>query len=244
MVDYQNAANEVKAAEKAIKDCFTELGALDYQRAEHFYDYFKHNRQEDLERFLKKTVASRALLQSIQKNFRKILRCLTLIEKDASKHHGFKIVLRRVGQMQNIFGDFFSLRKTQIRACRSLLRNKNIQAPLVKKAYEVYKMGIFKIQEKRLILSFGKERDQVTLFEGYFKQERERVDAAFQEYLNEKNKNMSMTEAPLAVLVLMPVVGAALALAVHSAFQWSNRYGFNHRLLVKPSTGGKDGPAV
>ena len=171
MVDYQNMAAEMKDAEKRIKNNFMELGALDYQRAEHFYGYFKHNRQEDLERFLKKTVASRALLQSILKDFSKILWRLSLIGKDTYKHHSFKSPLSRVRHMQDILGDFFNLRKTQIRACRSLLRSKDIQAPLVKKAYEIYKRGIFKVQEKRLILAFGKERDLVTLFDGYFKQE-------------------------------------------------------------------------
>jgi len=242
MVDYQNAANEMKVTEKRIRDSFTELGAVDYQRAEHFYDYFKHSRQEDLERFLKKTIASRAPLQTIRGDFRKILRCLSLIEKDAYKHHSFRSALSRIENMQSIFGDFFRFRRTQIRACRSLLRSKDIQSPLVKKAYEVYRKGLFKVQEKRLILAFGKERDLVTLFEGYFKQERERIDAAFQEYLNEKSQNMSMTEVPLAVVVLTPVVGAALGLAVDSSFQWANKYGFNHKMLVKPSAHGrKDG---
>ncbi len=245
MVDYQNTANEVKSAEKKIKDNFAELGALDYQRAEHFYDYFKRNRQEDLEHFLKKTVASRTILQNIQKDFRKIMGSLALVEKDAYAHTNFRTVLKRASYLQSLLGDFFSLRKTQVRACRSLLRNKNIESPLIKKAYEIYKKGIFKVQEKRLIISFGKERDLVTLFEGCFKQERERIDAGFQVYLNEKNQKMSMTEAPLAVVVLMPVIGSALALATHSAFQWANRYGFNHKLLVKPSPrGGKDGPTV
>ncbi len=235
MIDTQKAATEMKDAEKRIKNNFIELGTLDYQRAEHFYDYFKHNQHEDLERFLKETVASKAPLQSIRRDFRKILGCLLLVEKKASQHHSFKNSLKRAEYMQDLLCDFFKHRKSQIKACRSILRSKDIQNPLVKKAYEVYKIGIFKVQEKRLILSFGKERDLVAIFEGFFKQERERVDAAFQEYLNEKNKNMSMTEAPLAVLVLIPVVGSALALAVQAAFEWANRSGFNHKLLVKPS---------
>ncbi|MDP3699064.1 MAG: hypothetical protein Q8R47_05760 [Nanoarchaeota archaeon] len=245
MIDYQNAANEMKAAEKRIKDNFVELGTFDYQRAEHFYDYFKHNRREDLERFLKKTVASRAPLHSIRKDFRKIIGCLSVVEKNAHKNHNFKVLLKRVKHMQKLLGDFFKLRRTQIKACRSLLRTETVQNPVLNRVYEGYKKCICKIQEKRLILSFGKERDLVILFEGFFKQERERVDAAFQTYLNEKNKNLSMTEAPLAVVVLMPAVGTSLALAVHAAFQWANRHGSNHKLLVKPSSSeGRNGTAV
>lgn len=245
MIDTQKAATEIKDAEKRIKHHFIELGALDYQRAEHFYDYFKHSQPEDLERFLKETVASKTLIQSIRKDFRKILGCVLLIEKNAHTHHNLKNLLKRARYMQSLLRDFFKHRKTQIKASRSLLRSENIQNPFLQKCYAFYRRVILKIQEKRLILSFGKERDLVAIFEGFFKQERERIDAAFQAYLNEKNKGISMKEATLTVVVLVPVVGSALALAVQEAFEWATKSGFNHKLLVKPSKPEeKNGPAV
>jgi len=243
MVDYQTIAYEMKEAERKIKNNFMELGALDYQRAEHFYDYFKHNRREDLERFLKKTVASRTTLQSIRRDFRKILSGMSLIEKKAYKHHNFKTLLGRARNMQNLQGDFVSHRKKQIRSCRSLLRTRNIQNTFLKKSYEYYKKGISTLQEKRLILSFGRERDLVAMFEGHYKDEKQRIDAAFQDYLNEKKQSMSTKEVPLTMIVLVPAVGAALALAVDSGVDWANHSGYNHKLTVKPA-GRKYGPAI
>jgi len=245
MIDTQKAAHEMKAAEQRIKNNFIELGTLDYQRAEHFYDYFKHNRQEDLERFLKETIASKAPLQSIRKDFRKILRCMLSLDKKLHKHPSFKNLLKRARNMENLLCIFFKHRKTQIKACRYLLHTNTIQNQFLKGCYEIYNGVILKAQEKRLILSFGNERDLVAMFEGYFKQEKERIDAAFQAYLNEKNKALPIKDASLTIVVLAPVVGATLALAMHTAFEWANKSGFNHKLLVKPSTaGGRNGPAV
>ena len=233
MADYQTIANEIKAAEQNIKNNFVELGTLDHQRAEHFYDYFKHNRQEDLERFRKDTLASKKLLYGIRKDFRKIVNGMSLIEKDASKHQSFNQVLKRSKYIEGLLGNFSNHRKIQINASGTLLRNKEVKNPYLRKGYELYKKGIGTVQEKRLILSFGKERDLVTMFEGHSKDEKERVDAAFQVYSNEKNKNVSMMEAPLTMVVLMPTVGASLALSVHAGYQWANRYSANHKKLFE-----------
>ncbi|MEK6904913.1 MAG: hypothetical protein AABX24_00780 [Nanoarchaeota archaeon] len=245
MIDTQKAAYEMKAAEQRIKNNFIELGTLDYRRAEHFYDYFKHNQQEDLDRFLKETITSKAPLQSIRKDFRKILVCMLSLDKKLHKHPSFKNLLKRARNMENLLCTFFKHRKTQIKACRYLLHANTIQNQFLKGCYELYNGVILKAQEKRLILSFGNERDLVAMFEGYFKQEKERIDAAFQAYLNEKNKALPVKDASLTIVVLAPVVGAALALAMHAAFEWANKSGFNHKLLVKPSTtGGRNGSAV
>ena len=243
MVDYQVVATEMKAAEQRIRNSFLELGTLDYRRAEHFYDYFKHSRPEDLERFRKDTIASKNLLHDIKKDFRKIVNSMSLIEKDAYKHHNFKVVLKRSRYMESLLHDFFKHRKTQIHASRSLLRQKNIQNPYLKKGYEFYKKGLCTLQEKRLILSFGKERDLAAIFEGFSKDEKERIDAAFQAYSNEK-RNIPMTDAPLTTIVLVPTLRAALGLAVHAGYQWSNHYGYNHKLLVKSSAERDNGPAI
>lgn len=233
MTDYQNIANELKVAEQNIKNNFIELVTLDYRRAEHFCDYFKHNRQEDLERFRKDTILSKKILHSIKKDFRKIIGGMSLIEKDASKHQSFNTVLKRSKYMGSLLHDFSKHRKIQINASRTLLHNKEIRNLYLKKGYELYKKGICTVQEKRLILSFGKERDLVTMFEGHFKNERERIDAAFQIYSNEKNKNMPMTEAPLSIVVLMPTVGASLALSVHAGYQWANYYSAKYKKLFE-----------
>lgn len=243
MADYQTVANEIKAAEQRIRNSFVELGPLDYQRAEHFYDYFRHNRQEDLERFRKETEISKNLLQGIRKDFRKIVSGMSLVEKDAPKHHTFREVLKRSRYMEGLLHEFFKHRKTQINASRTLLHTREVKNSYLKKGYEFYKTGICTVQEKRLILSFGKERDLVVRFEGHFKDEKERIDAAFQAYSNEK-KNVPMSEAQLAMVVVAPTVEASLALAVQAGYQWANRYGYNHKLLVKPSAGGNRGSAV
>lgn len=241
MVDYlPKATNELTETEKRIKLNFTELTALDYQRVEHFHDYFKHHRLEDLERFLKETLASNVLLKNIERDFRKILGYVLLIEKEGHRHPKFKLLLKRARYMESVLHDIFRQRKVQVKACRSLLSNKI----LLKKISFVSKVISF-LQEKRLILSFGKEKDLVVLFAGVFKHEKERIDAMFQAYENEKKKDAVMTGVSLTIVIFVPAVGAALSLAVYAALQWANKSSLNYkRLMDLLHNEGRNGPAV
>lgn len=241
MVDYfPKATNELAETEKRIKNNFTELAALDYQRAEHFYDYFKHYRPEDLERFLKETLASNVLLKNIKKDFHKILGYVLLIEKEGHRHPKFKLLLKRARYMESVLHDIFRKRKAQVRACRSLLPNKT----LLKKSSFVSKVISF-LQKKRLILSFGKEKDLVVLFTGVFKHEKERIDALFQAYENEKNKDAAMAGVSLTIMIFVPAVGTALSLVVYAALQWANKSSSNYKKFIDLLRNeGRNGPAV
>ena len=241
MVDYHpKATSELKETEKRIKNNFSELAALDYRRVEHFHDYFKHHRKEDAERFLKETIASNVLLRNIEKDFHKILGYVLLIEKEGHRHPYFKLLLERATYMEKVLHDIFRQRMAQVKACRSFLSTNSIlnQISLVSKAVSF-------IQEKRLILSFGKEKDLVVLFAGVFKHEKERIDALFQAYENEKKKDVAMAGVSFTMMILVPAVGTALSLAVYAALQWANKSSLNHkRMMDLLYHEGKDGPAV
>lgn len=240
MIDYPKATNELKESEKRIKNNFTELTILDYQRVEHFHDYFKNKRLEDLGYFLNETISSSIKLQNIEKDFHKILGYVLLVETEGHKHPTFKVLLRRARYMESILHSLFRQRKKQIRACRSLLSTKSI----LKKNHFVWKTASF-IQEKRLILSFGKEKDLVVLFAGNFKHEKERIDALFQAYVNESRKDAAMAAVSLTIMVLVPAVGTALGLAVYAALQWANKSTPNYKKLTGHlKDEGSNGPAV
>ncbi|MEK6809805.1 MAG: hypothetical protein AABY40_03965 [Nanoarchaeota archaeon] len=241
MIDYHpKVTSELAETEKRINNNFAELSALDYQRAEHFHDYFKHRRQEDAGRFLKETMASNVLLRNIEKDFHKILGYVLLIEKEGHRHPYFKLLLERGTYMEKVLHDIFRQRMVQVKACRSFLSTKSLlnQISLVSKA-------VYFVQEKRLILSFGKEKDLVVLFAGVFKHEKERIDALFQAYDNEKKKDAAMAGVSFAIMVLVPAVGAALSLAVYAALQWANKSSSNHkRMMDLLYHEGRNGPAV
>lgn len=240
MVDYQYAQSELRRTEKKIEESFVELTALDYQRVEHFYDYMKKHRPEDLERFLKETTSSNLLLENIMKDFHRILGYVLLIEKEGHKHPAFMVLLKRARYMERVLYDIFKQRKVQVKACRSLLSTKNI----LKKISFVSKAVSF-VQEKRLILSFGKEKDLVVLFTGVFKHEKERIDALFQAYENEKKKDAAMVGLSLTIMVFVPAVGTALSLAVYAALQWANKSSLNYKKLMDLlHHEGRNGPAV
>lgn len=241
MVDYHpKVTSELAEAEKRIKINFAGLAALDYRRVEHFHDYFKHHRQEDAERFLKENMASNILLRNIEKDFHKILGYVLLIGKEGHRHPQFKQLLKRATYMEQVLHDIFRQRKVQVKACRSLLSTNSFmkRIPLVLKALSF-------VQEKRLILSFGKEKDLIILFAGVFKHEKERIDAMFQAYENEKKKDAAMTGVSLTIMVFVPAVGAALSLAVYSALQWANKSSSNYkRLMDLLHHEGRNGSAV
>ena len=241
MIDYYpKATSELAETEKRINNNFTELAALDYQRVEHFHDYFKHRRLEDLERFLKETLASNVLLRNIEKDFHKILGYVLLIEKEGHRHPKFQILLKRARYMERVLHDIFRQRKTQAKACRSILSTKG----LLKKISFVSGAVSF-LQEKRLILSVGKEKDLVVLFAGVFKHEKERIDALFQAYENEKKKDAAMVGVSLTIMVFVPAVGTALSLAVYAALQWANKSSLNYKKLMDLlHNEGRNGPTV
>lgn len=242
MVDYQLVANQIKEAEWRIRDNFVEIGVLDYRRVEHFHDYFTKGRREDLERFLKETRASKLLLQNIKRDFNMILEHVSLVEeltkKDKQSQNNLRSTMRRAGYMRSLLYNFLSQRRTQVIISKSLLSTKN---PIDN--IEFLKKSLSYLQEKRLIVSVGKEKDLVLRFEGFFKQEKERIDAAFQNYLNEHKKD-STAETSLILIVLAPIVGSALALAVDDAFQWANRYSINHKMLKPVSPRRQNGLTV
>lgn len=240
MIDYRpKATSELKETEKRIKNNFTELTALDYQRVEHFHDYFRYHKSEDLERFRNETMASSVLLRDIEKDFHKILGYVLLIEKEGHKHPTFKVLLKRARYMESILHDILRKRKVQIKACRSFSNQSAL-----KKVPFVFKAVSF-LQEKRLILSFGREKYLVALFAGVFKHEKERIDALFQAYENEKKKDAAMASISLTIMVFVPAVGTALSLAVYAALQWANKSSSNYKKLTGLLYNrGKDGPAV
>lgn len=240
MIDYQQAQSELKRTEKKIGESFAELSALDYRRVEHFHDYLKNHRPDDVDRFLKETMASNALLHNIMKDFHRILGYVLLIEKEGHKNLTFKELLKRAQYMEEILHKISKQRKTQAKASRWILSTKGI----LKKTSSVSKIVSF-LQEKRLIFAFGKEKDLVILFAGLFKHERERVAALFQAYENERKKDLPMAAASLTIMVVVPAVGTALALVVYEAMQWANRYSSNYRKLMgHVKDEGSDGPAV
>lgn len=238
-MDYQLAQNELKRTEKGIADGFAQLSALDYQRVEHFYDYMKKHDLEDIGRFLKETITSNVLLRDIEKDFHKILGYVLLIEKEGHRHPHFKELLKRSRYMESILHGLFKQRKKQVRICKSLLSTNNV----LKKISLVWKAASF-AQEKRLILSFGKEKDLVALFGGVFKHEKERIDATFRAYQNENKKDMAMAGVSLTIAVLVPLIGSALGLAVYAALQWANRSSPNYKKLMGHLSEESDGPAV
>ena len=240
MIDYPEATHELKDTEKRIKNNFTELTALDYQRVDHFHDYIKHHRPEDIGRFLNETIASNLLLKNVEKDFHKMLGYVLLIEKEGHKHDYFKILLKRTRYLESILHNLFNQRQTQIKICRSLLSAESITTKIV-----FIRKVVSLLEEKRLILSFGKEKNLVALFGGIFKHEKERIDAMFQAYLNENRKDMVMAGVSLTIVVLVPMVGAALGLAVYAALQWANRSSSNYnKLMGHLKDEGSDGPAV
>ncbi|MDO8510699.1 MAG: hypothetical protein Q7S55_00880 [Nanoarchaeota archaeon] len=240
MIDYQHAQNELRRTEKKISDSFAELTALDYQRVEHFYDYMKKHRPEDAERFRKETIGSNVLLQNIMNDFHRILGYVLLIEKEGHRHPKFQILLKRARYMERVLHDISRQRKTQTKACRSILSTKS----LLKKISFVSGAVSF-LQEKRLILSFGKEKDLVVLFAGVFKHEKERIDALFQAYENEKKKDTAMVGVSLTIMIFVPAVGTALSLVVYAALQWANKSSLNYKKLMDLlHNEGRNGPTV
>ncbi|MEK6939478.1 MAG: hypothetical protein AABX31_02005 [Nanoarchaeota archaeon] len=239
MADYSQAQNELRRTEKKVGESFVELGALDYQRVEHFHDYVQKHRPEDVDRFLKETMASNALLQNIMKDFHKILGYVLLIEKEGHKNPKFKELLKRARYMGEILHKIFKERKVQAKACRGILpTNSFLKKFLGSKAVSF-------LQEKRLIFSFGKEKDLVILFAGIFKHEQERITALFQAYENEKKKDLPLAAVSLTIMVVVPAVGTALALVVYEAMQWANRYSANYKKLMgSVKNGESNGPAV
>ncbi len=238
MVDYQQAQNELKRTEKKIGESLVELSALDYQRVEHFYDYLKKHLSEDLDRFFRETMASNALLQNIVRDFHRILGYVLLIEKEGHKNPKFKELLRRARYMEEILHQILKVRKAQAKACRGILSaNSFLKKVLGSKIVSF-------LQEKRLILSFGKEKDLVILFAGLFKHERERIDALFQAYENERKKDAPMAAVSLTIMVVVPAVGTALALVVYEALQWANRYSSNYKKLMGHVKEESNGPSV
>jgi len=239
-MDYQLAQNELKRTEKKAGESFVELSALDYQRVEHFQDYMKKHRPEDLDRFLNETMASNALLQNIMKDLHKILGYVLLIEKEGHKNPKFKELLKRAKYMEKILHDIFKERKAQMKACRWILSTKDLL-----KNISVISKAVSFLQKKRLIFSFGKEKDLVILFAGLFKHERERINILFQAYENEMKKDLPMAAISITVMVFVPAVGSALALVVYEALQWANRYSSNYKKMMGHlKNEGSDGSAV
>src|SRR3989344_6401820 len=150
-MDYQLAQNELKRTEKKAGESFVELSALDYQRVEHFQDYMKKHRPEDLDRFLNETMASNALLQNIMKDLHKILGYVLLIEKEGHKNPKFKELLKRAKYMEKILHDIFKERKAQMKACRWILSTKDLL-----KNISVISKAVSFLQKKRLIFWQGK----------------------------------------------------------------------------------------
>lgn len=240
MIDYQQAQSELKQTERKIRESFVELSALDYRRVEHFHDYLKNHRSDDVDRFLKETMASNVLLQNIMKDFHRILGYVLLIEKEGYKNPTFKELLKRARYMEEILRKIMKQRKAQAKASRWVLSTKNI----LKKILALSKIVSF-LQEKRLIFAFGKEKDWVIIFAGLFKHERERVTAIFQAYENERKKDLPMAAASLTIMVVVPAVGTALSLVVYEAMQWANKYSSNYRKLMDHvKERGRNGPAV
>lgn len=238
MVDYQQAQNELKRTEKKVGESFADLSALDYQRVEHFYDYLKKHKLEDADRFFKETMASNVLLQNIMNDFHKISGYVMLIEKEGHKNPKFKELLKRARYMEEILHQILKERKAQAKACRVILSTSSF----LKKVFGSKLMSF--LQEKRLILSFGKEKDLVILFAGLFKHERERITALFQAYENERKKDAPLAAVSLTIMVVVPAVGTALALVVYEALQWANRYSSNYKKLMGHLKEESNGPAV